>query len=129
LLALVFCVIGNAADPRMPSLKGITTIKVIIERLDNDAPLTREQLRTDVELKLRNAGIKVVDESQVVPYLYVRVAILPASGSFFYNVDVEMNQWAHIEVSDVSSTVTTWATGGYGIATSARKIRDSGGCP
>ncbi len=44
------------------SLRGIPGVYVLIEHLNPDAEsdgLTRTQLRTDVELKLRLAGIKV----------------------------------------------------------------------
>lgn len=36
-----------------------------------------------------------------------------------------MNQWAHIEVPNVSSMVITWDTGGYGIANSGRTVRNA----
>jgi len=63
------------------SLTGIKAISVVIEKLDSDAEaagLSGEQLQTDVELRLRKAGIPILIPKRanevMIPELYVRVA-------------------------------------------------------
>jgi hypothetical protein len=63
-----------------PTLEGITAISVTIEALPDVAKeigLTREAIQTDVELKLRLAGMRVVTREEVsklpgAPHLYVQ---------------------------------------------------------
>jgi hypothetical protein len=48
------------------TLKGVPTVDVVIEKIDSDAErdgLSRSQIQTDVELRLRQAGITVVPSS------------------------------------------------------------------
>ncbi len=87
---------ASALDTRLDraSLKGIKNISVVMENLPRDVEeyrLTRSQLQTDVELRLRQAGLTVVDESK--EYLYVQVTILKyESGLCSYAVRVQFNR-------------------------------------
>ena len=52
------------------TLAGITAVKVVIEDLPSDAlnlGLIRESIQTDVELKLRLAGMRIVTSGTTVP--------------------------------------------------------------
>ena len=63
------------------SLQGIKSVRVVIERLATDVErdgLTLSQVRTDVELALRQAGLRVqspenADTAPGNPYLYVNL--------------------------------------------------------
>lgn len=70
---------GFAADDR--PLKGISRLWVLIESLHPDlqnAGLTQEGLREDIETRLRNAGIAIVSgkTSPGEPFLYLELSIL-----------------------------------------------------
>jgi membrane-bound lytic murein transglycosylase D len=65
-------------DPR--SLRGIHALRVVVEDLSSaveQAGLHRTDIQTDVELKLRLAGIKVLpeDAQPLSPYLYVNANV------------------------------------------------------
>jgi membrane-bound lytic murein transglycosylase D len=65
-------------DPR--SLRGIQALRVVVEDLSSaveQAGLHRTDIQTDVELKLRLAGIKVLpeDAQPLSPYLYVNANV------------------------------------------------------
>ena len=76
---------GDDNEGSRATLKGITTVHVLVEDLDNDAQtvgLTKEGIQTDVELKLVLAGMHVVTREEWLklpgaPRLYVNVSVLP----------------------------------------------------
>lgn len=78
-------------------------------------------LQTDVELKLRQAGIRVVSRIERLsipgaPYLYVNVNMLQVpAGVVAYSVHVELVQLVRLE-RDASTSIlgTTWGTGRVG---------------
>jgi hypothetical protein len=54
-------------QPRQRSLAGISVMGVVVQDLTKDAieaGLIKEQIRTDVELKLRREGIRIVSEEE-----------------------------------------------------------------
>jgi hypothetical protein len=63
-LTLLVSVLGLAQKPvETRSLSGLKAVDVLIEKLDRDiehAGLSREQLKTDIELRLRKAGITLL---------------------------------------------------------------------
>lgn len=70
---------GFAADNR--PLKGLSRVWVLVESLHPDlqnAGLTQEHLRQDIELRLRDAGINVVSgkTSPGEPFLYLELSLL-----------------------------------------------------
>src|ERR1041384_4243466 len=81
-LALYWPTVGFSftADKR-DTLRGLREISVLIEYLPDDLEregLNREQLRRDIEVRLRQAGLHVLTLSEVAnlpgaPYLYVAV--------------------------------------------------------
>jgi Putative peptidoglycan binding domain len=86
------------------------------------AGLAKEQLQTDVELRLRKAGIRVYTHEELLraqgqPYLYINAGVLLHSdGWVSYGITVELRQRASLDINAVSATVTTWSTGGFGKA-------------
>lgn len=121
------------------SLQGLKTIFVLIEDLPeglkSKVGLTEDQLRTDAELKLRLAGIRVVSENEAhhipgCPYLYVSInGHVEDVGLVVYSVYVEMRQKVilqrdkSIEVFG-AGTWRTSGTGSVGLNSSPSAIRD-----
>jgi hypothetical protein len=108
----------------MRSLAGLTLIPVVVEELDSEAQadgLTRLQIQTECELRLRRAGIVVpVDEQRTEdqPYLYVYVNVFPANSNtqYIYNANLEFRQRVSLLRSrSISVLATTWNTGTTGI--------------
>ncbi len=82
------------------SLKGLQGIPVLIEELPpefKEAGLTEYQVQTDVELKLRKAGIKVLsemDDAPGNPSLYIQIwgtksKNLPDSFSVIFGIELQ----------------------------------------
>jgi len=87
------------ADPK-DSLKGLTGVYLIVEYLRPEAEkagVTRAQLVTDTELRLRQSGIRLLTEAEwlktpAAPCLYVNVDAKPKGTLFTYSVDVDLKQ-------------------------------------
>lgn len=120
--------VGIAAASSDQSLKGIKQVHVLVEKIVNPPErLTEDQVRTDVELKLRTAGVTVLPDGSgdLTAYVYVRIGTDRVSGVF--TVDVELKQLTRLE-RDPSSGLyyaATWNTGSFGLLHSAREIRDA----
>ncbi len=114
------------------TLKGITAVQVFVEGVgpeDKAHGLTRERLQTDVEVRLRRAGIAM--SASETEYLYVNVNTLRTRhGLQSYSVVVMVRQSAYL-VRDPALTAPvaiTWWTGTDGITTTAnlqRSVRDA----
>jgi hypothetical protein len=100
------------------SLKGLNGAKVVVESLkplEEQAGLTVADLQTDVELKLRLAGIPVLTasaEAPGAPFLYVRVTVVSRATNnvWPYVVEVQLNQTVRLDRSPTTivAGVTTW---------------------
>jgi len=116
------------------TLRGLTGVFVLIENLDPEIEkdgLTRSQIRTDVELKLRLAGIKVLSKeerlkSPGMPYLYVHTNIFKMEDiiGYVYSISVLLTQTVLLE-RDMknSSFADTWKTAYVGITSDLENIR------
>jgi hypothetical protein len=107
------------------TLAGITAVKVVIEDLPPDAlnlGLIRESIQTDVELKLRLAGMRIVTFGST--YLYVNVNLsLDARAS---SVHVELNQMVTLlRDPTVMIQEPTWSVGSVTSNADAQFIRDT----
>ena len=103
------------------SMRRISPLRVIVEDLRSDVTsstgLTAEQLRTDVELRLRRAGITVIDRG-TGPFLWISVnAMLPTSsdgalaGLAVASMLVALNQIATLPgKGGLEFSVLTWTT-------------------
>src|ERR1035438_9255447 len=119
LLSIPFSVRAIDTELDRESLKGVTAMAVLIEQIDSTiAPvdLTEDQIRTDVELKLRQAGITVT-VNPLDPYLYVRIDTLrfTCQQNYVYTLTVQFNQFAHLARKPyVGRLVPTWEVGSFG---------------
>jgi hypothetical protein len=122
-LPLVLVTVRPAAADDVLSrqtLRGISGISVVVENLKEQARqggLHEEDIRTDVELKLRLAGVKVLTapESTALPgspYLYVSVtSVLSGAGVYGLYVEVSLNQRVLLaREQSISVTAPTWST-------------------
>lgn len=107
------------------SLKGIKALEVAVEVLGDDerqAGLTRSSLKVLVEVRLRKAGIKVVDSSSTepgAPWLYLNVGCVPDRMgqkivAFTYSNRLELKQGALLERNSRLAIATTWASHWFG---------------
>jgi hypothetical protein len=118
---------GQASDSKLsePSLKGLTALRPVVEQLGPKVEgkgLTREQLQTDLELRLRKAGVTVSSGAQAL--LYANIAIVCNELECAYNIDLEVQQAVRLSVSPESPAMlaTTWKTGTTGLL-SGRKLQ------
>ena len=130
-LAVLWSIIGRsgagswAYDGKQThaTLRGLQGVNVLIEALEPDVErvgLTKQQLQTDVELRLRQAGIHVLTREERLempgsPYLYINVnIILRSEGLAAFNIDVELRQEAFLATDSSLATVSTWSVGQTG---------------
>jgi hypothetical protein len=118
-------------ENRRGTLKGISAILVIVETLPDGAKglgLTEETIRTDVELKLRLAGMRAVTENEVFklpgnPALYIRVTVTDSGEAAF--IDLQLYQNVVLERNGQSAlAVTTWSTGTLLSGPSSQGVRN-----
>ena len=114
----------NSEESRR-TLRGITGFYVTVRQLDpavEKEGLTANQIRSDVELRLGSAGIKVLAREEVSqvpgkPLLSVDLAVGSKQGLYPYALDIGVHQMARLQ-RDPTVTVhaTTWSGGTAGIA-------------
>jgi hypothetical protein len=123
---------ANDSEISRRSLQGISAVSVDVEDLSDGAKalgLSEEAIRTDVELKLRLAGIRVVAVEEDVkvpgmPTLYVNPQVL--SNAKALSITVELQQNVLLERNGQRAVnVTTWEVGGVGMNPTAQSIRDN----
>jgi len=97
------------------TLRGLKGVSVVIEGLSSDAKregLTKSQLQTEVELRLRRSGIPVL-ESRDAPYLYVNVTTVSSLPTNLHAVaiNVALNQDVYLRryPTILLYGATTWA--------------------
>ncbi len=79
-------------------LRGLKGVHVLVENIDSQAErlgLTRAQIQTDVELRLRKAGVRVLTEKERLetpgcPHLYVNINTPIGQGLVVYSISVEL---------------------------------------
>ncbi|HXW62876.1 MAG TPA: hypothetical protein VEJ45_09765 [Candidatus Acidoferrales bacterium] len=114
--------------PGVSTLKGISGVQVLIEDLSDSAKalgLEKETIQTDVELKLRLAGIHILSEEEDnntpgAPSLYVNVRVVRSAAA----VAVELKQGVRLVRNGELSQGTTWSVGGVGANLTAESIRN-----
>lgn len=139
LLLISPCVNSEFVADDRETLRGIKAIFVAIEHLRNEAEkfgLTKDKIRSDVELQLKMAGIKVVSKEEWLkipgsPRLYININQVYNNqvGAFVCDINVNFNQMVYLERKpDVSCMATTWwttATGAVGVKEMEKKIRET----
>jgi hypothetical protein len=129
---------GRAADSEFErkTLVGLKSVEVLIEDLSADAKrigLSESALRTDIELKLRPAGIMVVDRaeaSQGYATLFINLNVVAGSEPWGFNMSFQLKQAARLirDPSMAHLSVTTWSlatTGTVGSQRLAEVVRDT----
>jgi hypothetical protein len=102
---------------RRATLKGIDAVSVIVEDLSDGAKLiglTRETIQTDVELKLRLAGMRVTTQEESytlpgMPSLYIRVTLTDHAEA----ASIEGQLWQNVKLDRNGQSAfgaTTWST-------------------
>jgi hypothetical protein len=110
-------------EPGIESLRGLKGVCVLVESLGPsfDGKLTRDNIKTDVELKLRLAGIKVISDREIFkttaqPILHVSVFSHGAGGSIGYSINVEFMQLVNLRRDSTKSLLAgTWWTRSSGV--------------
>jgi hypothetical protein len=114
LLLLLSAGMAQSTYNERKPLRGLKHVRVLVEGLPPDAKgiLTKEQLQTDVELRLRKAGIRVSDDRQS-PDLYLNVGVLKATEHewYVYSIRLDFEEAVTLE-RDKSIWVIaeTWST-------------------
>jgi len=118
---------GQDSAAHRATLKGVPIVEVVVEAMDPVAErdgLTRSQLQTDVEWRLRQAGITV--GPTLTGHLYVNVDTVKGDRgqTYAYNVLVQYLQQV-ILARDPKAPIfaPTWETGGVGMI-AADHLRD-----
>jgi hypothetical protein len=115
------------------SLRGLEGVEVLVEELKDDLEnynVTSIQIQTDVESRLRTAGIKVLSKEENErlqplrkPYLYLRINSVKAPGKregLFFNIEIALNQQVFIreqlKTFKISCFAPTWYKTFLGVA-------------
>ena len=83
-LSVGFCAAVHAQNERA-SLRGITSVGILVEGLDGDAQkcgITEDALDAAVRLPLSNSRIKVNNGNLKLEYLYVNVKVVNATNDY-----------------------------------------------
>ncbi len=143
LMILPGMVCGVDTEISRKTIKGLKGVRVQVAPIEPEiekAGLTRSQIRTDVELKLRLTGLNVLtpkisakeDESIIEdawPRIHVYAVILNASSGasayYVFNIDLELIQLVYLARNNKPAWATTWSTGGTGHSNELEKIRSA----
>jgi hypothetical protein len=137
LLLLTFFLQESAegqSNPRRESLRGLKGLEVVVEVIEPQAErlgLTRAQVQTDVELRLRKAGIRVLTEEEAErqgsTYLYINITASEARdvpGLYSYLIDLSFRQRVILERDQSIRTIAaTWNIASKGVV-GANKLRN-----
>lgn len=119
------------ADINTANLKGVKTVYVLIEDLPDSTKtlgLSEDAIQTDVELKLRLAGIAVATQEETVdlpgrPFLYVEVNATDPIGAASINVSL-IQDTVLARNGQMAPALVTWQTGTLLANPTAQLIRD-----
>jgi hypothetical protein len=113
-------------SPETASLRKLVGVRLIIENLDQDTKtiLSERQIQTDIELRLRRNGIRLLSEEEWLkspgsPYLYLNLDVLlnQSTGVFSYSYRLELNQTVLLERDpQFRMLATTWLKTNMGYA-------------
>ncbi|MGA9754851.1 MAG: hypothetical protein WBV23_06880 [Desulfobaccales bacterium] len=119
---LLLPAVSHALTDEQKALVGLKGVHVLVENLKPEIErlgLIRDQIQTDVEMRLRKAGARVLTEKESqgtpgMPYLYVNVNAVTKPGSTFcaYSIKVQLKKKVAIE-SGFKIPGVVWHTTGY----------------
>ena len=122
-IAIVACASARASDGAADreSLRGLTGVYVLVEKLPDrlQTLVTDDQIQTDVELRLRKTGIRVLSEEEWLqasghPTLYVNVNAVSVEGKYSYSVNADLTQDVMLVRNKATARGNTWSTDGVG---------------
>lgn len=111
---------AGATNAERDSLSGVRTVCVLVESFsqkDREFGFDERDIKTTVELRLRQSGIKVdnkVSCASAIPHLYINIQSLPVetiAGRFIVlalNIDVSFRQAATLDIGNKRMFVNTW---------------------
>ena len=116
---------GVSSEYERQTLRGLQGIWVVVEDLPPEVErrgLTREKILSDVEQKLRGAGIKLLNRNMCIvtpgrPQLYVNVRTFKpgeANGYAYYN-SIDLRQVVDLERNQLRTFSPTWSRYSAGI--------------
>ena len=124
---------ARAGDAEIPVLRGLKEVSVDVEELDfrvERVGLTTEHLRTDAELKLKKAGIKVQSEKESMrtpgsPQLHIMVKVLgTSSGDYAAHIRLELREAVRlVRNPGMEVFMSTWTTGKFGVTPTLSDVR------
>jgi hypothetical protein len=105
---------ASDAEYNRQSLHGLRDIEIAVEDLNAEAAkvgLTQQDLQTDVELRLRQSGVRVGPNPTA--YLSLRAIVMRSSNVYAIRLSLELNQVVRL-VRDPKIVVTadTWSVSG-----------------
>jgi hypothetical protein len=120
------------------TLKGLRGFSVIIEEIksnESNSGLTQDEIRTDVELRLRKAGVRILTKEERyrtsgMPWIGVTVTMYVFEQVRSYDVKVEVWQEVNLAQNGERHAAITYRTSGLlGITSRSdfRNIRDAVG--
>ena len=129
--------VGFARDDKFTgeTLRGIKGFSVSVGSLKPEIErkgLTRDQIKADVELKLRLAGIKVLtdaewDEEIGRPWIFVQPTVFEMTQypAFLYSINIKVFQIARLIRTGEFDFVATWYRDFVGITSRLSRIRNT----
>jgi len=121
-ISLAVCGFINLAHAQnnveQTSLSGLKGLHLVVEKIDpqlNTPLLETVSVEKDIQATLAAAGIKIIDEDQMLktpgmPYIYINVNTAKAGLVFAYHVQIEVRQGAYLERDpNIIVTSTTWS--------------------
>jgi len=124
--------IANAqSNPDRKGLRGILGMRVAIEELSPTARvggLSRDQLQTEVELRLRKAGVRILDGDSG-SFLYLSVSAMKSINAPLYATNVKLEFYRlgtfvgfgkDLEASEQTLIASVWSKQVLGLAGSER---------
>ena len=118
---LLFPSISLALTLEQMPLRGLKAVYVSVADIIPEVEhlgLTKDQIKTDVQLRLRKAGIRVLTEKEWpatpgMPYVYVMVVVVISGDSFTYSSTVELKE--EVTLTNGFKTIgAIWDTGSTG---------------
>jgi len=121
MMVCVSDVYTQSIEDEIESLRGLKGVWIVIENLEPDIEkdgLKRDQIQTDIKLKLWLAGIKVLTKEEWVnepgrPYLYVRIGSLKDESELFYAYCTELSLCQDVYLdrnTKINIIAETWST-------------------